>query len=215
MSNDFLPAKDKLIVQWATACASYAAPRPLQTGLATTVVTELTTRRNDFQNSILLVESTHAAYRAAVKTKNTQKKRVEETARLVNQQVQGNPAVNDETKLGLGLTVKEKREHKLPQVPTDLRVKGTENGVNLLKWSSNKNSRATMYEIWAKYPNSMAWQYIESVVAISFRHTNVQIGAKIQYRVRAKVNGSFSVWSNEASISDGVSSPTLIMDKAA
>jgi len=179
MSTDFLPDRDKLIVQWATACASYASPRPIQTGRATTVVTELTTRRNDFQNSILLVESTHAAHRAAVKAKNINKKRVEETSRLINQQVQGNPAVNDETKLGLGLQVKSKPERRKPQVPVNFTVKGTENGVNLLRWKANGNRSWAIYEIWAVVPSGKEWQYVESVVAISFQHTNVQIGAKI------------------------------------
>ena len=215
MSQDFLPDRDKLIVQWATACASYAAPRPIQTGLATTVVTELATRKNDFQNSILLVESTSAAYRAAVRGKNTQKKRVEETARLINQQVQGNPIVNDETKLGLGLQVKSKPERRKPQVPTNLTVKGTENGVNLLRWKANGNRAGAMYEIWASYPSGKACEYVEAVTGITFRHTGVTIGAKIQYRVRAKVNGQFSVWSNEATVTSGTDAPTLTLSKAA
>jgi len=214
MSTDFLPDRDKLIVQWATACASYASPRPIQTGRATTVVTELTTRRNDFQNSILLVESTHAAHRAAVKAKNINKKRVEETSRLINQQVQGNPAVNDETKLGLSVRPA-KPSPVIPLVPEKFQAYGDSNGVNFLSWKAAGNRSGTQYEIWYKEGTKEDWRLLTTATTLRYEHKGVTPGTQYLYKVRAKRADRFSNFSAISVVYPAVSVNPLVMDKAA
>jgi len=214
MSTDFLPDRDKLIVQWATACASYAAPRPIQTGRATTVVTELTTRRNDLQNSILLVESTHAAHRAAVKAKNINKKRVEETSRLINQQVQGNPAVNDETKLGLSVRPA-KPSPVIPLVPEKFQAYGDSNGVNFLSWKAAGNRSGTQYEIWYKEGTKEDWRLLTTATTLRYEHKGVTPGTQYLYKVRAKRADRFSNFSAISVVYPAVSVNPLVMDKAA
>jgi len=49
------------------------------------------------------------------------KRSIEDYARYLNQLVQGNPAATDETKLGLGLTVKKKPQKREPEIPADVR----------------------------------------------------------------------------------------------
>jgi len=173
MGDSFLPSNEATLVQWANNLVSYAVTHTAQTGLSTAVVTEFTARRNDFQNSILLTETSKSAYRANVKTKKLKqksirplarvgyknvpdsktavlrtkfplpiecearhggtrlarrhlfldscKRSIEDYARYLNQLVQGNPAATDETKLGLGLTVKKKPQKREPEIPADVR----------------------------------------------------------------------------------------------
>ncbi len=215
MSNSFLPKAEDKLVQWANNFVSYAVTRPVQTGLSTTAVTEITNRRNDFQNSILLTETAESAFRANVKLKATKMKNLEDYARSLNLIIQGNLNVTDETKLGLGLAIKKKRERRLPEIPADLTVKATKRGDNLLKWKANGNRIGAMCEVWACYGASKEWKYVESVTGITFTDKTAPAYEKVTYKVRAKVDGKFSKFSNEAALTTPAATPILMMDKAA
>jgi len=82
MGDSFLPSNEATLVQWANNLVSYAVTHTAQTGLSTAVVTEFTARRNDFQNSILLTETSKSAYRANVKTKKLKQKSIRPLARV-------------------------------------------------------------------------------------------------------------------------------------
>ncbi len=179
-------------------------------------MTELTTRRNDFQNSILLVESTHAASRAAVKGKNVNKKRVEETARLVNQQVQGNPEVTDKVKLELGLSVRPaKPSPVIPLVPEKFQAYGDSNGVNFLSWKAAGNRSGTQYEIWCKEGTKEDWRLLTTATTLRYEHKGVMPGTQYLYKVRAKRADRFSNFSAISVVYPAASVNPLVMDKAA
>ena len=214
MNDSFLPDKEAALVQWANNFVSYAVTRPTQTGLATTVVTEFSNRRTDYQNSILLTETARATYHAYVKTKAIKQKSVEDYARYLNQLVQGNPAVTDETKLGLGLTIKKKREKREPEIPKDLTVKATGRGDNYLHWNPNGNPRGSLYEVWAKYGSGGGWQYLEGVNGVTLTDKTAPAYEQVTYKVRAKVSGKWSKFSNEAALTS-IPESILTLKKAA
>jgi hypothetical protein len=120
-------------------------------------------------------------------------------ASQINAQVKSDPTITNSTIEQLGFNVNDSvATNTTPNVPLDLVVTGTSDGINTLKWSRNNNTQGTMFVIEARIGDTANYVMINAVTKSTFDHTNQIPGVKIHYRVKAKRGNLESGYSNVA-----------------
>lgn len=150
------------------------------------------------QAYVMLDAEWQAAYRDAtsvnlrtpgkVVAKNELRRRLTAMASNLAKIIAGNPAVTDEQRLGLGLSVRAKPSPLPPPgVPSGFAVKLDGDGSLVLKWKCNNppGSRGTQYQIWRRIGEG-DFIFLDQVGEKRYRDYTLPPGATgIVYRIRA------------------------------
>lgn len=105
--SDYIPRPDGDFDMWQKNFVTYAAANAAALGLLPADITLLTTKQTAWTTSLASHVTASNAAKAACEKKDESRDSFEETFRADVRRIQANPAVTDEQRLALGITVKD------------------------------------------------------------------------------------------------------------
>ena len=118
-NRDYLPRNDAEFLAWMNTFLSALNANLATFGLVAADLTPLTNARNDFQTKLNTFQAAETAYRAASEAKKTARDAAEPLFRQMAQRVNRHPAMTNELRARLGLTVPKPRQRRGvgPEIP--------------------------------------------------------------------------------------------------
>ena len=118
-NRDYLPRNDAEFLAWMNTFLSALNANLATFGLVAADLTPLTNARNDFQTKLNTFQAAATAYRAASEAKKTARDAAEPLFRQMAQRVNRHPAMTNELRARLGLTVPKPRQRRGvgPEIP--------------------------------------------------------------------------------------------------
>lgn len=200
----YLPNKKTERWTWGTNFGTQLGALATKLGIPTTTVASVTSLTTAFGTAINTAESAKAAAKAATQNSDSKEDALFNFVRPLVQELQRNPAMTDEMRAQLGITVPEGgRTPVTPKVATDLLAipNGTNNSVNL-KWKRNGNPNSVVFIIETKSTGG-TWSQVWAGTKSKATLTGFTAGETAWFRVIATAGSKKSLPSNEASIYGG------------
>ena len=204
MRDEFLPNADDDLKTWTTAFVNGVTVNAASLGITDGETDLLQDQQGDFANALANVAAKRAAYKAAVTMKNERRAALETGVRVVVRRIQASPTVPDTLRKTLGISVRDRVPSlHAPLAPTQLSVRGTDFGTNVLKWNRAENRAGTLFVVEAKAGASASFILVDVVKTTRYAHANQMPGVRIVYRVRARRGSTVSAPSNEGIVYAG------------
>lgn len=201
MANTFYPTNDAEFAIWLSNFTAKSDVHQATLGLDAADVTILRDGLNDFNSQLNTKQQKKEEAIAQTELVRVERRKLNKTVGLLNNKFKSIDGLATNIIEELGLNVDDDILTKtMPNVPRDLVVTGTSNGINYLKWSRAGNRQGTLFVIEAKIADSNEWTMINAVTSSKFKHSNQSPGVKIQYRVKAKRGDLESNYSNGANV---------------
>jgi Zn-dependent M16 (insulinase) family peptidase len=194
---DYLPREDAQLQLWLTNFTSIAEANEALLELNKEDIEDLNASKAEYSQKLDGLEAAKGAQRAATNGKNKSKSNVSEKVRRLTRKFKGNPNVNETLLKSLGV-VSNKKSGPVVTV-TGVKVRGSNEGVNTVKFNRNGNSSSTTFVIEYKAPDSDVWLFGDAITSTKWNHDNQVPGQQIWYRVTSKRAGKRSVPSVPAS----------------
>ena len=199
--SDYLPPTDLPMQSWTANFLTVADAILAQIGLIAGDLAPITAAKAAFDAALLDVTAKEAAYKAAVVSKNTRRKSLDDSVRPVVRKIQATPGVPNSVKANLKITVRDTNPTPaVPVPPMGLVARGLDTGTNTLAWARSTNRVGTQFVIEAKVNAAASWSLVDVVTVTRYEHKNQQPGVPVVYRIRARRGQVSSDPSNEASV---------------
>ena len=214
MPDDYLPNNDAEFQLWLANFVTVAGANTAALGLLPADVTALSGAQSTFGGNLGQMKAMQASAKAAVATKITSRKAINNQVRTLVRRIQGNPAVSVALKNQLVINPRNTpKTHTPPAQPTSLLASPDTSGVNSLAWNRNGNKPATTFVIEAMLGASTTFEAVGTTTKTRFDHTGQTPGMKATYRVIAERADMSSLPSQSVTV---YGSPvTLVLQKAA
>lgn len=202
---DYIPKQDTQFQDWLGNFLLVANANLAGLGLIAGDITPITTDKGVFDTTITDSEAKRAASRAATYAKDTVRKSAETKVRAIVRRIQANPAVSDEMKGKLQITIpgSQPTPPSTPEPPEALFVKYVGNSNYELSWKRGSNIGRILYVIEAIIGNSTNWIQLFSTGKTKYLHTGNVPGLKIVYRVKAQRGETQSIPSVNITVNEG------------
>ncbi len=214
MPDDYLPNNDAEFQLWLANFVTVAGANTAALGLLPADVTALSGAQSTFGGNLGQMKAMQASAKAAVATKITSRKAINNQVRTLVRRIQGNPAVSVALKNQLVINPRNTpKTHTPPAQPTSLLASPDTSGVNSLAWNRNGNKPSTTFVIEAMLGASTTFEAVGTTTKTRFDHTGQTPGMKATYRVIAERADMNSLPSQAVTV---YGSPvTLVLQKAA
>ncbi len=199
MNNNYFPSNDARYAAWLAIFNSVAGTNATTLGLSPSDLTALNASLTNFNAAVSNATATRNAAKAAMLSKQTNRKNSSALVRGYARRIQANPNVSVAIKQQLGLPIhKTPSGAVVPTVPAALVATPHAAGFNALKWKPNGNTQGTVYVVEVSLSGSTQWTQVGAVTKTRFDHQGVTPGQTLYYRVSAQRGKETSAPSNDA-----------------
>jgi hypothetical protein len=199
MSNEFLPRRDAILLEWAQSYSAQITANPTSLGLTAPIAVTLAGLVAGFQSALSAATSMPTRGPSTVFAKNEARRLMVEYIRLTARQVQGTITVTDQQRTDLGLPVRGvPQPSPAPGTATSFKAALTSLGALDLSWkcANPPKTSGTMYQLFRTVDGG-AMTYIGGCGSKKFTDGTVPAGASsITYHVQAVRSTSVGAWAS-------------------
>lgn len=183
----FFPLSIEEFINWFRNFINVAAENMVILNLTQDQIDGLSTLLAELVAAVDNVVHTKAAAKNAVEHKNNKFKEATTVVGDLNGIFQVTKGIESELIVRLGLHKHDKvPSHEVPNKVEDLKVSGTETGINKSNWDANGNKAGTQYIIEVKYALDGQFQNVDTVTATKYDHHGQKPGVPAWYRITSR-----------------------------